>query len=110
MLLVDYTSAGHFEVFHELVAEAEAFDDGGCELAAELMPEIGDTTEIILAYDEKYGDGTEIEGKLKRDLSSLGEILESRFVLEDRLIAGLHTAHRRRVADQRPATPSPDGA
>lgn len=99
MLLVDYTSAGHFEVFHQLVAEAEAFDDGGWELAAQLMPEIGDTTEVILAYDEKYGEGSEMDGRLKRDLSALGEILESRFVLEDRLIAGLHNAHRLRVRD-----------
>lgn len=99
MLLVDYTSAGHFEVFHQLVAEAEAFDDGGCELAAQLMPEIGDTTEVILAYDEKYGDNGGIGGRLKRDLSALGEILESRFVLEDRLIAGLHNAHRLSVAE-----------
>ena len=51
------------------------------------MPAIGDTTEVILAYEEKYGAGGHPTGSLKRDLSSLGEVLESRFVLEDRLIA-----------------------
>lgn len=93
-LLVDYTSAGHFEVFHELLEEAESVGDGSSALASKVMPAIGDTTEIILAYEEKYGSGDCSNRKLKRDLSALGETLESRFVLEDRLIAGLHNSHR----------------
>jgi regulator of sigma D len=96
-LLVDYVSAGHFEVFHELANEAESFGDDSCALTEKLMPAIGDTTEVILAYEEKYGDGQGQLQKLKRDLSALGEVLESRFVLEDRLIAGLHNRHRRLV-------------
>ena len=99
-ILVDYVSAGHFEVFHELLNEAESFADGSGTLAGQLMPAIGDTTEVILAYEEKYGSGAAYPGTLQRDLSSLGEVLESRFVLEDRLIAGLHNRHRRLVANQ----------
>ncbi len=93
-LLVDYISAGHFEVYHKLVNEAESFADGSCELAERLLPAIGDTTEVILAYEEKYGGDLGSQKKLKRDLSALGEVLESRFVLEDQLIAGLHGRHR----------------
>ena len=100
-LLVDYVSVGHFEVFHELVNEAESFGDGSCALAERLLPAIGDTTEVILAYEEKYGNALGHQEKLKRDLSALGEVLESRFVLEDQLIAGLHTRHRR-LAKQAP--------
>lgn len=96
-LLVDYVSAGHFEVYKELLNEAEAFGDGGTTLAAALIPEIADTTDVILAYEEKYGSGTPYPETLRRDLSALGELLESRFVLEDRLIAGLHTNHRRQL-------------
>lgn len=96
-LLVDYTSAGHFEVFHELLEEAEIFADGSSALAEKLMPAIGDTTEMILAYEEKYGSGNGESRKLKRDLSALGETLESRFILEDQLIAGLHNSHRRQL-------------
>lgn len=101
-LLVDYVSVGHFEVFHELINEAESFDDGSCVLAEKLMPAIGDTTEVILAYEEKYSSAKGHQEKLKRDLSALGEVLESRFVLEDQLIAGLHNRHRRLVLDQAP--------
>jgi regulator of sigma D len=101
-VLVDYVSAGHFEVFHELLNEAETFADGSGALAKQLMPAIGDTTEVILAYEEKYGSGDAYPDTLQRDLSSLGEMLESRFLLEDRLIAGLHNRHRRLVENQAP--------
>jgi len=99
-LLVDYVSAGHFEVFHELINEAETFADGSSALAEKLIPAIGDTTEVIMAYEEKYSGAQGQQEKLKRDLSALGEVLESRFVLEDRLIAGLHNRHRRLVDHQ----------
>lgn len=105
-LLVDYVSAGHFEVFHELLNEAETFADGSVVLAERLMPAIGDTTEVILAYEDKYSDGKDYPQTLQRDLSSLGEVLESRFELEDRLIAGLHNRHRRLMGHQ--TTPSQD--
>jgi regulator of sigma D len=102
--ILDYVSEGHFEVFHELINEAELFADGGRELAARLIPEISDTTEVILAYEEKYGTGKEYPDTLERDLSALGEILESRFVLEDQLIASLHNRHRSKLGDARPTS------
>ena len=101
-ILVDYVSAGHFEVFNELLNEAESFADGSEALAQQLIPAIGDTTEVILAYEEKYGGGANNADTLRRDLSSLGELLESRFVLEDRLIAGLHSRHRRHLEKAAP--------
>ena len=95
--LVDYVSAGHFEVFHELIDEAEVFADGSDKLATTVMPAIADTTEVIMAYQEKYSSDDESQDTLERDLSVLGELLESRFVLEDQLIAGLHNSHRRQA-------------
>ncbi|MFK7977855.1 MAG: Rsd/AlgQ family anti-sigma factor [Halioglobus sp.] len=108
-LLVDYISAGHFEVFSQLVDEAERFEDGRCKLALNILPAIGDTTEVILAYEEKYAgsdSNTATVGddeKLRRDLSALGELLESRFTLEDQLIAGLHNRHRRQASSPTPS-------
>ena len=93
--LVDYVSSGHFEVYLKLFEEAESFADGSNAVAAKLMPAIVDTTEIIMAYEEKYTSQDSDNAKVKRDLSSLGEVLESRFLLEDRLIASLHNSHRR---------------
>lgn len=93
-VLVDYVSAGHFEVYNQLLEEAERFGDGSDAVASELIPEIADTTEVILAYEEKYSGGEAFPETQVRDLSALGEILESRFQLEDRLIAALHSSHR----------------
>ena len=93
-LLVDYVSAGHFEVFHELIKEAETFNDGGSAIAEGLIPRIADTTEIIMAFDEKYPSESADSTQFSRDMSLLGEALESRYELEDQLIAGLHKVHR----------------
>ena len=92
-LLVDYVSVGHFEVFYQLIREAEAFADGSGQLASDIIPLIGDTTEVILGFDEKYPLPKGETADYTADLSLLGEMLESRFELEDRLIAGLHKAH-----------------
>lgn len=92
-ILVDYVSAGHFEVFQQLIGEAEAFADGSSELGKELIPSIVDTTDVILGFDEKYAAATVITQALTTDMSLLGEVLETRFELEDSLIAALHRSH-----------------
>ena len=99
-LLVDYVSVGHFEVFYELIREAEAFDDGSGKLASDIIPKIGDTTEVILGFDEKYPLPEGTVADYTADMSLLGEVLERRFELEDGLIAGLHKAHATLVAIQ----------
>ncbi len=96
-LLVDYVSAGHFEIFIKLVEEAESFADGSHVLAARLMPAITDTTERILAYEEKYTGKGQVYPPESGDLSVLGETLETRLMLEDQLISELHDKHRRPV-------------
>ncbi|MCX2979508.1 Rsd/AlgQ family anti-sigma factor [Halieaceae bacterium IMCC14734] len=98
-LLVDYVSVGHFEVFHELLCEAEAFADGSNKLASDIIPSIGDTTEVILGFEEKYALMEPSRGGYTEDLSLLGEILERRFELEDRLIVGLHQTHARAASN-----------
>lgn len=97
-LLVDYVSAGHFEVFLALQKEAEIFADGSGEVANDIIPAIGDTTEVILGFEEKYPSAQFDD--LDADLSLLGEVLESRFALEDRLIALLHRSHAAQAANR----------
>ena len=92
-VLVDYISAGHFEVFHELIREAEAFADDSGKHANDIIARIADTTEVMMGFDEKYGASEPAASELNPDLSLLGEMLELRFSLEDQLIAGLHKVH-----------------
>ena len=97
-LLVDYVSAGHFEVYYELIREAEAFGDGSAELAKSLLPYIIDSTEMAMAFHDKYTGANKPLSSLPKALSTLGETMATRFEHEDRLINVLHEAHREQVA------------
>ena len=95
--LVDYLSAGHFEVYYELIREAEAFADGSAEQAKALLPGISATTQKAMAFNDQYIDAEGLLDGLPASLSELGEILEARFELEDQLIDTLHESHRDKV-------------
>jgi len=95
-LLVDYVSVGHFEIYEQLIQEARDFNDGGLELAAKVYPEIEKTTEVALNFNDQFDDQPLAKQDLDarfEELSKLGEVLESRFELEDVLIDQLHNAH-----------------
>jgi len=97
-LLVDYISAGHFEVYDHLIQEAEAFEDGSAlEVAKTIYPQLSKTTEVALAFndlvDELSGKET-TDPQLARKLSKLGESLVTRFDLEDQLVEKLHNSHK----------------
>lgn len=98
-LLLDYVSAGHFEIYYELVREAEAFQDGSADAAKALIPQLNATTAKALDFNDKYAEAPSGEmAWLARDLSVLGEVLEERFDGEDRLISATHLCHRDQVA------------
>ena len=90
-LLLDYVSAGHFEVFYELVREAEAFADGSADIAKTLIPYINETTQRALDFNDKYDceDHCSDLSSLSADLSRLGEELALRIELEDKLLAAI---------------------
>ncbi|MYM63699.1 sigma D regulator [Pseudomaricurvus sp. HS19] len=93
-ILVDYVSAGHFEVYDQLVKEGQEFGDkSGLKEAASLFENIDNTTEFALDFNDKYLATDDLDS-LVRDLSRLGEVLASRFEAEDRIIEVLHYAHQ----------------
>lgn len=93
-ILVDYVSAGHFEIYDQLMKEGREFDDStALKEAANLFAVIDNTTEQILDFNDKYLETDDL-ATLDRDLSILGETLEVRFTAEDRMINVLHTSHR----------------
>jgi len=97
-VLVDYVSAGHFEIYDQLIHEAEAFDDpDAADLVRGLYPDLHATTQVALDFNDKYATEEFWENRSDEflvDISALGESLSSRFELEDQLIARLHGAHR----------------
>ncbi len=97
-IMVDYTSAGHFEVYDQLVKEGREFDDvDGLKEASELFKTIDSSTEAALDFNDKYQETDDLES-ICSDLSKLGETLAARFEAEDRMIGVLHIAHKDHVA------------
>lgn len=86
--LLDYLSAGHFEIF-ELLVEGDA---SGLTLKDELYPRLAETTDAALSFNDAFADALSPEqaAKLDKALANLGETLEERFALEDELIAHVH--------------------
>jgi|SRR5690554_3786516 regulator of sigma D len=93
-LLVDYVSAGHFEIYDQLVQEGRAYQDrDGLKQAGELFTVIDKTTETALDFNDKYLETDDLSA-LDIDLSALSDTLETRFTAEDQMINILHLAHK----------------
>ena len=94
-VLVDYVSAGHFEVYDQIVAQCTINGDRNMALAQQLHPRLTDTTDAALEFNDRYADHYDSEqlDEFYRDLTALGRALETRFALEDQMIATLHRDH-----------------
>jgi regulator of sigma D len=96
-IVVDYVSAGHFEVYEQLVNEGREFDDqDGLKKAKMHYQAIGNTTEEILDFNDKYQETDDLTSVVG-DLSKLGEAMAERFEAEDQMIEILHNAHKDQV-------------
>lgn len=96
-LLVDYVSAGHFEVYEQLIQEGKEFDDTeALKKAANLYQTIDATTEKLIDFNDKYEEIDDLS-TLVADLSLMGETLATRFEAEDEMIQVLHTNHEQLV-------------
>ena len=97
-IMMDYTSAGHFEVYDTLIREAKDFNDTNALAEADkLYSQVEGTTDAVLDFNDKYLE-TDDFTSLPNDLSHIGERLAARFEAEDRMISVLHDAHRDLVA------------
>lgn len=94
-VLVDYIAAGHFSLYERIVNGTERRQQLS-SLAEQLYPQIADTTEAALDFNDKYdcGDHCEITTSFPDDLSKLGEKLAARIELEDKMIQHLAVSRR----------------
>ena len=93
--LLDYLSAGHFEVYDDIAKACEKKGLESQQLANTIYPRISDTTDIALDFNDKYAevDAEDLLVGFDNDLSVIGEALEARFALEDELIDNLYSNH-----------------
>lgn len=97
-LMMDYMSAGHFEVYEQLIREGKEFGDKRALHGAQALYEkVVATTDALLDFNDKYQETDDLSS-LPDDLSTLGVQLETRFEAEDGMISVLHVAHRDLVA------------
>jgi regulator of sigma D len=93
-LLVDYVSAGHFEIYDQLIQEGRTYQDrDGLKQASDLFTIIDKTTEKALDFNDKYLETDDLSA-LDTDLSALSDTLETRFTAEDQMINILHLVHK----------------
>lgn len=90
-VLVDYVSTGHFEIYEHLLRSADVQDEEVRNVTLQVYPLITVTTERVLNFNDKYAEVTDKDAlrEFDNDLSALGEALEIRMELEDRLLHSL---------------------
>ena len=86
--LVDYLSDGHFNIYERIIREMEGTSP--YLTASKLYPRLeANTQQIMNYYDSTLENAIDHDNYLEfqQALSDLGEALEERFSLEDKLIA-----------------------
>lgn len=84
---VDYLSAGHFSIYERILHKLEG--NGQLARAAKIWPQLeANTQQIMDDYDSSLETAIDHDNYLEfqQVLSDIGEALEARFVLEDKLI------------------------
>ena len=85
--LMDYTASAHFQLYRFIEDDSERRVTVK-NVAEKVYPNISSTTEYFLDFNEKYDSNKKVENLqgLDSDLSSLGEMLADRILLEDQVI------------------------
>ena len=85
--LVDYVSAGHFEIYSRLVATNDA-----ARLFARLGTQLQRTTDQVLAFNDAIARKRPDLSRLRAMLAEVGLALEARLAIEDQLVGAARVA------------------
>ncbi|MDX1804685.1 MAG: sigma D regulator [Alcanivorax sp.] len=92
-LLMDYISAGYFEVYRELVNQARHFRRDNPILTRHIIAQLDTSTDEALSFNADFDSAEHYLShldSLPERVSHLMETLEERFALEDQLILSIH--------------------
>ena len=93
--LLDYASTGHFEVYEQIIEKSKLSGEENLKIAQELYSRITTTTDTALNFNDTYAENASDKTLINfdRDLSELGQVMESRFEREDQLLEVVHLHH-----------------
>jgi len=89
--IIDYTARAHFQLYQHLDENKER-RQSVVTIANEVYPAISKTTDLILTFNDRYGEDADISAHMEHvehDLSSLGEALADRILNEDMIIEAM---------------------
>jgi len=92
--LIDYAASAHFQLYRYISDKLERRTPV-LDVADRIYPQIVQTTDSILRFNDKYqdvnllNDDQKLLALLDADLSSLGETLAERIQLEDQVIGAM---------------------
>lgn len=94
-MLLDYASRGHFEIYEHIIEQCKFDGVENLKIAQELYARITRTTDTALNFNDKYAENASDKTLLDfdKDLSELGQVMESRFEREDQLLEVVHLHH-----------------
>ncbi len=86
--LVDYISEGHFKIYDMVMDKWAATGFQTTEEISQTYAKIVLTTEPLLSFTDHYANIAKDDelNSFEQDMSDIGEVLELRFAVEDRLI------------------------
>lgn len=87
-ILVDYIASAHFGLYQRL-AEGTERRRAVVDKAAEVYPRIIETTDAVMAFNDKYGERVRVDKELAAELSALAERLVDRIADEDQVIEAM---------------------
>jgi len=94
--LIDYTASAHFQLYQHLDENKERRQPV-MNVANEVYASVSKTTDLILTFNDRYGDGADVAAHMnhvEHDLSSLGEALADRILYEDMVIDAMMSERR----------------
>lgn len=91
-LLMDYISAGHFEIFSNVVEQCDDKGPADKNKASEIFPKLNYSTDLALKFNDNFAETRSAKLPVNFDLqlATLGRALEERFLYEDELLAMLY--------------------
>jgi len=93
--LLDYASTGHFEIYQQIIKKSKLDGEENLKIAQELYSRITTTTDTALNFNDTYAENASDQTLLNfdKDLSELGQVIESRFEREDQLLQVVRLHH-----------------